>query len=286
MTLFAASSIHIPSYASSPHVHPTSRPASENIGLRATSALIQSVSDDILARHLQHEEQRGQSVHSRDREQSLHEQRSTSPLTTQPQTGYVQRILQSLRPVEQEAGLFRRQSLRRASGGAPPPQERSASGRERSGSQTGSGGGGSGGRERAGSTGSGPAPGSRGSGGAPGSGRGSQPPRSEGEGASLRGSGESFEGVGVPGNEEPLRVGTLWYLHVHTGDEHFRWIKCKAVLFSSQLQLTWVEAGGGKAIIGLDLLNCHEVRSVPSPTHASARYAALYSVLILITDMV
>ncbi|KAG9040046.1 hypothetical protein FS842_003101, partial [Serendipita sp. 407] len=68
----------------------------------------------------------------------------------------------------------------------------------------------------------------------------------------------------------PLRIGNLWYLHVHTGDERFRWIKCKAVLFRSQLQLTWVEAGGGKAIIGLDLLNCHEVRSVPSPSHTSA----------------
>jgi hypothetical protein len=34
---------------------------------------------------------------------------------------------------------------------------------------------------------------------------------------------------------QPLRVGTLWYLHVHTGDERFRWIKCKAVLFMSQL---------------------------------------------------
>jgi hypothetical protein len=34
---------------------------------------------------------------------------------------------------------------------------------------------------------------------------------------------------------QPLRVGTLWYLHVHTGDESFRWIKCKAVPFRSQL---------------------------------------------------
>jgi len=47
----------------------------------------------------------------------------------------------------------------------------------------------------------------------------------------------------------------LWYLHVHTRNKNFRWIKCKAVLFLRQLQLTWVEAGGGKAIIGLDLLN-------------------------------
>jgi hypothetical protein len=62
----------------------------------------------------------------------------------------------------------------------------------------------------------------------------------------------------------------LWYLHVHTGDERFRWIKRKAILFRSQLQLTWVEARGGKSIISLDLLNCHEVRSVPLPNHDSA----------------
>jgi hypothetical protein len=67
---------------------------------------------------------------------------------------------------------------------------------------------------------------------------------------------------------QPLRVGTLWYLHVCSGDECFRWIKCKAVLFRSQLQLTWVEAAGGNAIISLDLLNCHEVRSVPLLNHA------------------
>ena len=42
------------------------------------------------------------------------------------------------------------------------------------------------------------------------------------------------------------------------------------VLFRSQLQLTWLEAGGGKAIIGFDLLDCHEVCSVPSPIHVSA----------------
>jgi hypothetical protein len=68
---------------------------------------------------------------------------------------------------------------------------------------------------------------------------------------------------------QPLRLGTLLYLHVYTGNECFRWIKCNAVLFRYQLPLTWVE-GGGKAIINLDLLNCHGVRSVPSPSHASA----------------
>jgi hypothetical protein len=32
----------------------------------------------------------------------------------------------------------------------------------------------------------------------------------------------------------------------------------------------WVEAGGGKAIVRLDLLSCREVRGIPSPSHASA----------------
>jgi hypothetical protein len=43
---------------------------------------------------------------------------------------------------------------------------------------------------------------------------------------------------------QPLRGGTLWHLHVHTGDERFRW--CKAVLFRSQRQLTWVKAGAAR----------------------------------------
>jgi hypothetical protein len=221
LTSFIASSIHIPSYASSPRVQPASRPASENIGLRATSALIQSVSDDILSRHLQQEEHRQQQQHSREpsmHEPFAHDPRSTSPLTQQPQTGYVQRILQSLRPVEQESGLFdvrRRQSLRRASGGGQP-QERST----HNGSQAGSAG-----RDRAASGGESAAPGS-GSGGAA-SGRGSAP-RSEGEVGSLRGSGDSFEGAGIPWNEEVsislfgisrfIDVGfiasTCWYLVV------------------------------------------------------------------------
>ena len=79
--------------------------------------------------------------------------------------------------------------MRRASGGGQP-QERST----RNGSQAGSAG-----RDRAGSAGESAAPGS-GSGGAA-SGRGSAP-RSEGEVGSLRGSGDSLEGAGIPGNEE------------------------------------------------------------------------------------
>jgi hypothetical protein len=37
------------------------------------------------------------------------------------------------------------------------------------------------------------------------------------------------------------------------------------------LLLSWIAPGGGRGIVTLDLLNCTEVRSVPSPTHLSAR---------------
>ena len=37
------------------------------------------------------------------------------------------------------------------------------------------------------------------------------------------------------------------------------------------LLLSWIAPGGGRGIVTLDLLNCTEVRSVPSPTHSSAR---------------
>jgi uncharacterized protein YbjT (DUF2867 family) len=37
------------------------------------------------------------------------------------------------------------------------------------------------------------------------------------------------------------------------------------------LVLSWIAAGGGRGVVTLDLLNCNEVRSVPSPSHPSAR---------------
>ena len=37
------------------------------------------------------------------------------------------------------------------------------------------------------------------------------------------------------------------------------------------LLLSWIAPGGGRGIVTLDLLNCTEVRSVPSPTHPSAQ---------------
>ena len=37
------------------------------------------------------------------------------------------------------------------------------------------------------------------------------------------------------------------------------------------LLLSWIAPGGGRGVVTLDLLNCTEVRSVPSPTHPEAR---------------
>ena len=37
------------------------------------------------------------------------------------------------------------------------------------------------------------------------------------------------------------------------------------------LLLSWIASGGGRGVVTLDLLNCTEVRSVPSPSHPSAR---------------
>ena len=36
------------------------------------------------------------------------------------------------------------------------------------------------------------------------------------------------------------------------------------------LLLSWIAPGGGRGIVTLDLLNCTEVRSAPSPTHREA----------------
>ena len=37
------------------------------------------------------------------------------------------------------------------------------------------------------------------------------------------------------------------------------------------LLLSWIAPGGGRGIVTLDLLNCIEVRSVPSPMHPTAQ---------------
>lgn len=69
---------------------------------------------------------------------------------------------------------------------------------------------------------------------------------------------------------QPLRIGLLWYLNVHAPPPYV-WQRCQAVLYPHMLLLSWIASGGGRGIVTLDLLNCTEVRSVPSPTHPSAK---------------
>ncbi|KII91823.1 hypothetical protein PLICRDRAFT_38680 [Plicaturopsis crispa FD-325 SS-3] len=72
------------------------------------------------------------------------------------------------------------------------------------------------------------------------------------------------------GSAEPLRIGLLWYLNVHAPPP-YRWVRCQALLYPHMVLLSWIAPGGGRGVVTLDLLNCTEVRSVPSPTHISAR---------------
>ncbi|KAG9030949.1 hypothetical protein FRB95_003286 [Tulasnella sp. JGI-2019a] len=74
----------------------------------------------------------------------------------------------------------------------------------------------------------------------------------------------------VQSGQEPARVGHLWYLNVHTPPP-YTWIRARAMLYPTQLILSWIASAGGRGIVTLDLLNCTEVRSVPSPSHPSAR---------------
>ncbi|KAI0649912.1 hypothetical protein C8Q79DRAFT_355651 [Trametes meyenii] len=72
------------------------------------------------------------------------------------------------------------------------------------------------------------------------------------------------------GAQEPLRIGLLWYLNVHAPPP-YRWQRCQALLYPHMLLLSWIAPGGGRGIVTLDLLNCIEVRSVPSPLHPTAQ---------------
>ncbi|KAF8128709.1 hypothetical protein EV363DRAFT_412554 [Boletus edulis] len=71
-------------------------------------------------------------------------------------------------------------------------------------------------------------------------------------------------------SREPLRKGDLWYLNVHSGPPYC-WQRCEALLYPHMLLLSWIAPGGGRGVVTLDLLNCTEVRSVPSPSHPSAK---------------
>jgi hypothetical protein len=61
----------------------------------------------------------------------------------------------------------------------------------------------------------------------------------------------------------------LWYLNVHSPPP-YRWVRTRATLYPNALILAWIVPGGGRAVVTLDLVNCTEVRSVPSPLHRDA----------------
>ncbi|KAG9080929.1 hypothetical protein FRC06_005993, partial [Ceratobasidium sp. 370] len=71
-------------------------------------------------------------------------------------------------------------------------------------------------------------------------------------------------------NQHPVRISALWYLNVHALPP-FEWLRAQAVLYPNVLILTWIAPTGGRGVVTLDLVNCTEVWSVPSPSHPSAR---------------
>ncbi|KAF8132961.1 hypothetical protein EV363DRAFT_1449161 [Boletus edulis] len=71
-------------------------------------------------------------------------------------------------------------------------------------------------------------------------------------------------------SREPLRKGDLWYLNVHSGPPYC-WQRCEALLYPHMLLLSWIAPAGGRGSVTLDLLNCTEVRSIPSPSHPRAK---------------
>ncbi|KAG8743304.1 hypothetical protein FRC10_012267 [Ceratobasidium sp. 414] len=73
-----------------------------------------------------------------------------------------------------------------------------------------------------------------------------------------------------PGHFQPVRISALWYLNVHAPPP-FEWLRTQAVLYPNVLILTWIAPAGGRGVVTLDLVNCTEVRSAPSPSHPSAR---------------
>ncbi|KAJ7747892.1 hypothetical protein DFH07DRAFT_942325 [Mycena maculata] len=71
-------------------------------------------------------------------------------------------------------------------------------------------------------------------------------------------------------NEPPLHIGLLWFLNVHAAPP-YRWQRCQALLYPHLLLLSWLAPGGGRGLVGLDLVHCTAVQSMPSPGHPGAR---------------
>ncbi|KAG8913752.1 hypothetical protein FRC00_001701 [Tulasnella sp. 408] len=65
-------------------------------------------------------------------------------------------------------------------------------------------------------------------------------------------------------------MGHLWYLNVYSGTP-FTWVRARAILYPTQLTLSWIAPGGGRGGVTLDLVSCTEVRNIPSPSHSTAQ---------------
>lgn len=69
-------------------------------------------------------------------------------------------------------------------------------------------------------------------------------------------------------SQENLQTGLLWYLHVNDASGP-KWVRCRANLQQTSLQLSWTEPGHGRYSARLNLLECTAVQSTPTPSHAS-----------------
>ncbi|KDR80127.1 hypothetical protein GALMADRAFT_153814 [Galerina marginata CBS 339.88] len=71
-------------------------------------------------------------------------------------------------------------------------------------------------------------------------------------------------------NEPPIHIGHLWYLNVHASPP-YRWQRCQAAFYPHMLLASWLSPGGGRGVVTLDLLNCTDIKSTPSPASPHAR---------------
>ncbi|KAJ7092838.1 hypothetical protein B0H15DRAFT_832649, partial [Mycena belliarum] len=61
-----------------------------------------------------------------------------------------------------------------------------------------------------------------------------------------------------------------WFLNVHAAPP-YHWQRCQALLYPHLLLLSWIAPGGGRGIVGLDLLNCTTVQSTSSASHPNSQ---------------
>ncbi|QRW10300.1 hypothetical protein RhiLY_09299 [Ceratobasidium sp. AG-Ba] len=67
-----------------------------------------------------------------------------------------------------------------------------------------------------------------------------------------------------------IQINALQYLNMHVPPP-FEWLCTQVVLYPNVLILDWIAPTGGRGVVTIDLVNCTEVQSAPSPSHPSAR---------------